>query len=66
MYGCNCYSSGESFYSECVMQNVYNSMLDFFQLVADVPGYEEVESFSSLPADDEEGQRFEEVEEEKS
>ena len=43
------------------MQNVYKPMLDFFQLIADVPGYEEVECFVA-PADGEEEEvRIEEV-----
>ena len=42
-FGCNCYSSGEAVNTECIMPTAYRSMLGFFQLVADVPGYQEVE-----------------------
>lgn len=41
-FGCNCYSSGEAVNTECIMPTAYRSMLGFFQLVADVPGYQEV------------------------
>lgn len=43
------------------MQNVYKLMLNFFQLVADVPGYEEVEYFIAPAADDDESVPSEEV-----
>lgn len=43
------------------MQNVYKPMLDFFQLIADVPGYEEVECFVAPPADIEDEAQVEEV-----
>ncbi|KAI9879031.1 MAG: hypothetical protein M1830_009830 [Pleopsidium flavum] len=62
MYGCNCYASGESYYSECVMQNIYRPVLDFFQLVAEVPGYEEVETFITPPHDGDEIEEVEEIE----
>ncbi|MCJ1469351.1 hypothetical protein MMC07_007984 [Pseudocyphellaria aurata] len=42
-FGCSCYSSGEADHTECIMPHAYRSMLGFFQLVADVPGYEELE-----------------------
>lgn len=42
-FGCNCYSAGESIYVECIMPSAYKHMLGFFQLVNDVPGYEEME-----------------------
>lgn len=51
IYGCNCYASGESFYTECIMQNIHKPVLDFFQLVAEVPGYEEMETLVG-PAED--------------
>lgn len=60
-YGCNCYASGVSFFTEEVMQNVYQLMLNFFQLVADVPGYEEVEYFIAPAANDDESVPVEEV-----
>lgn len=46
--GCNCYSAGENEVLECIMPKAYGSMLRFFQLVNDVPGYRE------LPAVEEE------------
>jgi len=61
MYGCNCYASGVSYFTEEVMQNVYKPILDFFQLIADAPGYEEVECFVAPPADGEDDVRVEEV-----
>ena len=39
--GCNCYSSGENEHVECIMPNAYTSMLEFFQLTRNLPGYEE-------------------------
>ncbi|KAK3172520.1 hypothetical protein OEA41_005842 [Lepraria neglecta] len=41
--GCNCFSSGEATFTECIMPRAYKSMLTFFQLVNDVPGYFEGE-----------------------
>ncbi|KAL9129616.1 MAG: hypothetical protein Q9217_001972 [Psora testacea] len=41
--GCNCLSSGEAQHTECIMPRAYKSMLEFFRLVNDVPGYEEGE-----------------------
>ena len=41
--GCNCFSSGEATFTECIMPCAYKSMLAFFQLVNDVPGYFEAE-----------------------
>ncbi|KAL9603599.1 MAG: hypothetical protein Q9219_001102 [cf. Caloplaca sp. 3 TL-2023] len=40
--GCNCYSAGEGEVLERIMPNAYESMLRFFQLVNDVPGYREL------------------------
>lgn len=42
-FGCNCYSAGEEFNTECIMPKAYKSMLAFFQLVNNVPGYQELE-----------------------
>ena len=42
-FGCNCYSSGEKVYSECIMPAAYKQILGFFQLVNQVPGYEDTE-----------------------
>ena len=61
MYGCNCYASGVSYFTEEVMQNVYKPMLDFFQFIADVPDHEEVEYFVAPPAEGEEEVPVEEV-----
>lgn len=41
-YCCNCYSAGEEQHLECIMPNAYKSMLEFFQLINDVPGYREL------------------------
>ncbi|KAK0509849.1 hypothetical protein JMJ35_007243 [Cladonia borealis] len=41
--GCNCFSSGEPTYTENIMPRAYKSMLAYFQLVNDVPGYYETE-----------------------
>lgn len=40
-YGCNCYSSGEPLYTECIMPVAKERFLRYFDLVAKVPGYEE-------------------------
>ncbi|KAK4697903.1 hypothetical protein P7C71_g237, partial [Lecanoromycetidae sp. Uapishka_2] len=53
--GCNCFSSGEPTFTECIMPRAYKNMLAYFQLVNDVPGYFEVESF--VPEGDD-GSRF--------
>lgn len=49
-FGCNCYSSGEAVHTECIMPRAYRSMLGFFRLVADVPGYQEVEDLELTAA----------------
>ena len=41
--GCNCFSSGESTFTENIMPRAYKSMLAYFQLMNDVPGYYETE-----------------------
>jgi hypothetical protein len=41
--GCNCFSSGEATFTESIMPRAYKSMLAFFQMVNDVPGYFEAE-----------------------
>ncbi|KAL8733589.1 MAG: hypothetical protein Q9166_001998 [cf. Caloplaca sp. 2 TL-2023] len=41
-FGCNCYSAGQNEVLERVMPVAYKSMLKFFQLVHDVPGYREL------------------------
>lgn len=41
-FGCNCYSAGEGEILECIMPKTYKSILKFFQLVNDVPGYREL------------------------
>ncbi|KAL6713584.1 hypothetical protein ACLMJK_009049 [Lecanora helva] len=43
--GCNCLSAGEAKHVECIMPRAYKSMLGFFQMVEDVPGYYEAEIF---------------------
>ncbi|CAD6585557.1 MAG: hypothetical protein ASARMPRED_002192 [Alectoria sarmentosa] len=40
---CNCFSSGESAFTECIMPRAHKIMLAFFQLVNDIPGYFEAE-----------------------
>lgn len=40
---CNCFSSGESTFTECIMPRAHKSMLAFFQVVNDLPGYFEAE-----------------------
>lgn len=52
-FGCNCYSSGGEIFTECIMPQAHKAMLAFFKLVADVPGYQELEGFQ--PLDDMEG-----------
>lgn len=54
-FGCNCYSSGEAVHAECIMPQAHRSMLGFFQLVADVPGYQEIETMQLAPAEDGDG-----------
>jgi len=39
-FGCNCYSSGEGLYLECIMSKAHVSMLSYFKVVADNPHYE--------------------------
>ncbi|KAL8684967.1 MAG: hypothetical protein Q9218_008049 [Villophora microphyllina] len=51
--GCNCYSTGESAILELVIPTAYKSMLRFFQLVNDVPGYREIPD-EIVQVDDEE------------
>ena len=41
--GCNCFSAGEPTFTENIMPRAYKSMLAYFQLVNDVPGYYETE-----------------------
>ncbi|KAL8914173.1 MAG: hypothetical protein Q9171_001168 [Xanthocarpia ochracea] len=41
-FGCNCYSAGQNEVVERIMPVAYKSMLRFFQLVNDVPGYREL------------------------
>ena len=46
-FGCNCFSSGEPSYVELIMPRAYRSMLDYFKVIADNPGYEaEPQNFS--------------------
>ena len=52
-YGCNCYASGEQYYQENVIIAAWRSMLDWFNLVASSPGYEEVEVFVRQSQEDE-------------
>ena len=46
--GCNCYSSGEPSYTECIMPKAHSSILAFFSLAANVPGYAEIEAPETL------------------
>ena len=52
-YGCNCYASGEELYQENVIIAAWRSMLDWFNLIASSPGYEEVEFFIHTEQEDE-------------
>lgn len=52
---CNCFSSGESTYTECIMPRAHKSMLAFFQVVNDSPGYFEAEL--DIPEDEEDMSR---------
>ena len=46
-FGCNCYSSGEGLYLECIMPKAHRSMLDYFKVVGDNSDYEaEPQDFS--------------------
>lgn len=40
-FGCNCYASGEELYHEHIIIRSWGSMLDWFDLVHTIPGYEE-------------------------
>ncbi|MCJ1383649.1 hypothetical protein MMC17_006763 [Xylographa soralifera] len=52
-FGCNCFSSGEPSYVELIMPRAYKSMLDYFKVVADNPGYEaEPQNFSEVNSSD--------------
>lgn len=53
--GCNCFSSGESSFTECIMPRAYKSMLKFFQMVHDIPNYYEAEMV--VPQDEEDMSR---------
>lgn len=53
--GCNCFSSGESTFTECIMPRAYKSMLAYFQLVNDCPGYFEAEL--DIPKDEDDTSR---------
>ncbi|KAL8839586.1 MAG: hypothetical protein Q9170_001690 [Blastenia crenularia] len=46
--GCNCYSAGQNEVLECIMPKAYESMLKFFQLVNDVPGYRELAALEEI------------------
>ena len=51
-FGCNCFSSGEPSYVELIMPKAYKSMLDYFKVVTDNPGYEaEPQDFSEIKDD---------------
>lgn len=50
--GCNCFSSGESTFTECIMPRAYKSMLAYFQMVHDIPGYYETEMLVPKDEDD--------------
>lgn len=41
-FGCNCYSSGEEFFTERLIIEAYTSILRYFSLVDKVPGYQEL------------------------
>lgn len=47
-FGCNCYSSGEPSYTECIMPKAHSNILAFFSLAATVPGYAEIEAPETL------------------
>ncbi|KAL9017392.1 MAG: hypothetical protein Q9185_005270 [Variospora sp. 1 TL-2023] len=54
-FGCNCYSAGEGEILECIMPKTYKSILKFFQLVNDVPGYRELANLGDgAPVEDDE------------
>ncbi|KAL8906401.1 MAG: hypothetical protein Q9207_002062 [Kuettlingeria erythrocarpa] len=60
-FGCNCYSAGEGEIVECIMPKAYKSMLKFFKLVDDVPGYRELAAVAEeKPLED--GETDEEIE----
>ncbi|KAI4203432.1 MAG: hypothetical protein LQ346_001781 [Caloplaca aetnensis] len=60
-FGCNCYSAGEGEILECIMPKAYKSMLKFFKLVDDVPGYRELAAVAEeKPLED--GETDEEIE----
>lgn len=42
-FGCNCFASGEELYQENVIVRSWKSMLDWFNLVHSIPGYEQPE-----------------------
>lgn len=54
-FGCNCYSAGEGEILECIMPKAYKSILKFFRLVNDVPGYRELAGFGEGALVEEEG-----------
>ncbi|KAL8762550.1 MAG: hypothetical protein Q9184_001458 [Pyrenodesmia sp. 2 TL-2023] len=60
-FGCNCYSAGEGEILECIMPKAYKSILKFFKLVNDVPGYRELAAVAEeKPLED--GETDEEIE----
>ncbi|KAI4125318.1 MAG: hypothetical protein LQ338_004332 [Usnochroma carphineum] len=54
-FACNCYSAGEGEVLECIMPKTYKSMLKFFQLVDDVPGYRELAGIGGYELAEDEG-----------
>ena len=54
--GCNCFSSGEPTFTENIMPRAYKSMLAYFQLVNDVPGYYETEMLPEADDSDKDAQ----------
>lgn len=41
VHGCNCYSSGESCYTECIIPSAWRDMLHWFDMLYENPAYEE-------------------------
>lgn len=40
-HGCNCYSSGESCYTECILSSAWHDMLHWLDMIYEDPAYEE-------------------------
>lgn len=50
--GCNCYSSGEDKYAECILPRTYTEVLKYFDMVDANPTHEEVDMKIQKPGEE--------------